>query len=200
MSFAITISREYGSGGRFIARELAKKLGVAFYDNELIAQVAKETGYSMDYLKKNDEAKDSLWDGFSSAGGIADPINIYTPTQNVALATFDTIKKLADEKDCVIVGRCASYVLRDKLDVLNVFITAPIQDKVFRAITYYGIDPKKAEALIEKRTKERAQYFEFYTGKVWNSASTYDLCISATIGVENCVDVIIDYAKRKRLF
>ena len=198
MGFVITIGREYGSGGRYIAQELAKKLKIKFYDEELINQVAKEAGYAAEFVKENDEKKESFWNGFFS-NGMVDPININTPTQSVAFATFDTIKKLADTESCVIVGRCSSFILKDHANVLNVFITAPMQDKVFRAITYYGVDAANAESVINKENKNRAKYFNFYTDDEWGKASSYDLCLSSSIGIEECVDIIIDYAKKKKI-
>ena len=198
MSFVITIGREYGSGGRYIAQELAKKLNVNYYDDKLLEHVAEEAGYAQDFVKENDEKKESFWSGFFS-NGMVDPINVNTPTQSVAFATFDTIKKIAEKESCVIVGRCSSFILKDHPNVLNVFITAPMQDKVFRAITYYGIDAQSAEATINKENKNRAKYFDFYTDDEWGKASSYDLCLSSSIGIEECVDIIIDYAKKKKI-
>ncbi len=198
MSFVITIGREYGSGGRYIAQELAKRLNVKFYDNDLLLQVAKDSGYSPEFVKENDEKKEIFLNGFIS-NGMIDPINIYSPSQNVSLATFDAIKKLADTESCVIVGRCSSYVLKERSNVLNVFITASMQNKVFRAITYYGVDAKVAEKVINKENKNRAKYFNFYTDDEWGKAASYDLCLSSDIGIEEVVDVIIEYAKKKKL-
>ena len=198
MSFVITIGREYGSGGRYIAQELAKRLNIKFYDNDLLLEVAKESGYSPEFVKENDEKKEVFWNGFIS-NGMMDPINIYSPSQNVSLATFDAIKKLADTESCVIVGRCSSYVLKERENVLNVFITASMQNKVSRAVTYYGLDEKTAEKVINKENKNRAKYFNFYTDDEWGKASSYDLCLSSDIGIEEVVDVIIEYAKKKKL-
>ena len=198
MSFVITIGREYGSGGRYIAQELAKRLNVKFYDNDLLLEVAKDSGYSPEFVKENDEKKEVFWNGFIS-NGMMDPINIYSPSQNVSLATFDAIKKLADTESCVIVGRCSSYVLKERANVLNVFITASMKNKVSRAVTYYGLDEKTAEKVINKENKNRAKYFNFYTDDEWGKASSYDLCLSSDIGIEEVVDVIIEYAKKKKL-
>lgn len=198
MSFVITIGREYGSGGRYIAQELAKRLNIKFYDNDLLLEVAKESGYSPEFVKENDEKKEVFWNGFIS-NGMMDPINIYSPSQNVSLATFDAIKKLADTESCVIVGRCSSYVLKERENVLNVFITASMHNKVSRAVTYYGLDEKTAEKVINKENKNRAKYFNFYTDDEWGKASSYDLCLSSDIGIEEVVDVIIEYAKKKKL-
>lgn len=198
MSFVITIGREYGSGGRYVAQELAKRLNIKYYDSELLLKVAKETGYHENFVKENDEKKETFWSGFLS-NGLVDPMNVYSPTQNVAIATFDIMKKLADTESCVIVGRCSSFVLKERSNVLNVFITAPMRDKVNRAITYYGLDGAKAEATINKINKERAKYFNFYTDDEWGKAESYDLCLSSSIGIEETVDVIIDYAQKKHL-
>ena len=168
MGFVITIGREYGSGGRYIAQELAKKLKVKFYDNALLMQVAKDNGYAEEFVKENDEKKESFWNGFFS-NGMVDPINVYSPTQSVAFATFDTVRKIAKEESCVIVGRCSSFVLKGEPNVLNVFITAPMADKIRRAVTYYGLEADVAEAKINKENKNRAKYFNFYTDDEWGS-------------------------------
>ena len=164
----------------------------------MLLQVAKDSGYSPEFVKENDEKKEVFWNGFIS-NGMMDPINIYSPSQNVSLATFDAIKKLADTESCVIVGRCSSYVLKERANVLNVFITASMQNKVSRAVTYYGLDEKTAEKVINKENKNRAKYFNFYTDDEWGKASSYDLCLSSDIGIEEVVDVIIEYAKKKKL-
>ena len=200
MSFVITIGREYGSGGRYIAKELAKKLNIKYYDNDLLLEVAKQNGFGENYVKENDEKKEIFWSGFFS-NGMLDPIgtSIYSPTQSVAMATFDVIKNLADTESCVIVGRCSSAILKDRDNVLNVFISAPMKDKVDRAVKYYGLDPQKAESIINKENKQRAKYFNFYSDDEWGKAASYDLCLSSHIGIEECVDVIIAYAKKLQI-
>ncbi len=200
MSFVITIGREYGSGGRYVAKELAKKLNIKYYDNDLLLEVAKQNGFGENYVKENDEKKEIFWSGFLS-NGMLDPIgtSIYSPTQSVAMATFDVIKNLADTESCVIVGRCSSAILKDRDNVLNVFISAPMKDKVDRAVKYYSLDPQKAESIINKENKQRAKYFNFYSDDEWGKASSYDLCLSSHIGIEECVDVIIAYAKKLKI-
>ena len=200
MSFVITIGREYGSGGRYIAKELAKKLNIKYYDNDLLLEVAKKNGFGENYVKENDEKREIFWSGFLS-NGMLDPMatSLYSPTQSVASATFDVIKNLADTESCVIVGRCSSAILKDRDNVLNVFISAPMKDKVDRAVTYYGVDAQKAESIINKENKNRAKYFNFYSDDEWGKASSYDLCLSSHIGIEACVDVIIAYAKKLKL-
>ena len=190
MKYVITIGREYGSGGRFIGKLLAERLNIKFYDNELLAKAAEESGLSEAIFKTYDEKKDSLF---------AVGMGMYTYDvalgQKVFLAQFDAIRKIANEESCVIVGRCADYILKDYPNVINVFICAPIEEKINRAVSYYGIDPNKAEHIIIKTNKKRKAYYNFYTENEWGKASNYDLCINSKIGVEKCVDAIERFVK-----
>ena len=192
MKFVITIGREYGSGGRFVGKLLAERLGIKFYDSELLIQAASDSGLSEEVFKNFDERKD----GFLGNG-----IGLYaydmTLSQKVFLAQFDTIKKLASEESCVIVGRCADYVLKDDPNLVSVFICAPMDNKIERAIKYYDLDPKKAESIILKKDKKRKSYYNFYTDREWGKASNYDLCINSKIGIDQCVDAIEAYVRRK---
>lgn len=193
MSFVITIGRQYGSGGRYIARELAKKLNIQFYDNDLLVKAAEASGLSVDYIKANDEKKDSIF----AFIGMNDANSVFTAVQKVSLAQFQVIRKLADTESCVIVGRCANYVLRDHSNVLNVFIHAPIEDRVKRAVTYYNLDEKKAKENITKMDKKRAEYHNYFTDEKWGEAVNYDLCLNSSLGIEECVDIIIKAASKK---
>ncbi|MBQ9124681.1 MAG: cytidylate kinase-like family protein [Acholeplasmatales bacterium] len=192
MKYVITIGREYGSGGRFIGKLLAEKLGIAFYDSELLIKAAEESGLSENIFKNYDEKKDGVF----GAG-----LGIYsydmTLGQKVFLAQFDTIKKIAEKESCIIVGRCADYVLKDYPNLISIFITAPIKEKVERAIEYYGVNPNKAQSIIQKTDKKRRSYYNFYTDKDWGKASNYDLCINSKIGVDECVDAIEGYVKAR---
>lgn len=192
MKFVITIGREYGSGGRFVGKLLAERLGIKFYDSELLIKAASDSGLSEEVFKNFDERKD----GFLGNG-----IGLYaydmTLSQKVFLAQFDTIKKLASEESCVIVGRCADYVLKDDPNLVSVFICAPMENKIERAIKYYDVDPKKAESVILKKNKKRKSYYNFYTDREWGKASNYDLCINSKIGIDQCVDAIEAYVRRK---
>ena len=192
MKFVITIGREYGSGGRFVGKLLAERLGIKFYDSELLIKAASDSGLSEEVFKNFDERKD----GFLGNG-----IGLYaydmTLSQKVFLAQFDTIKKLATEESCVIVGRCADYVLKDDPNLVSVFICAPMENKIERAIKYYDVDPKKAESVRLKKNKKRKSYYNFYTDREWGKASNYDLCINSKIGIDQCVDAIEAYVRRK---
>ena len=192
MKFVITIGREYGSGGRFVGKLLAERLGIKFYDSELLIKAASDSGLSEEVFKNFDERKD----GFLGNG-----IGLYaydmTLSQKVFLAQFDTIKKLASEESCVIVGRCADYVLKDDPNLVSVFICAPMENKIERAIKYYDVDPKKAESVILKKNKKRKSYYNFYTDREWGNTSNYDICINSKIGIDQCVDAIEAYVRRK---
>jgi CMP/dCMP kinase len=194
MSYIIAIGRQYGSGGRYIAQELAKKLNINFYDNSLLEKVAQDSGLCVDFIKSNEEKKDSVF----SFLGLHDSTNYLTSSQRVALAQFDTIEKIAQSgESCVIVGRCADYVLRKYPNLVSVFICAPIENRVVRATTYYGLDEKKAAETIKKMDKKRASYYNYFTDKNWGEAESYDLCINSSIGIEESVQVIADFVQHK---
>lgn len=193
MSFIITIGRQYGSGGRFVGRELAKVLNVPFYDNELITKSAVDSGLDPEVVKLYDEKKDGVFSGFVPTLYGYD----MTMGQKVFLAQFEAIKKIAEQGSAVIVGRCADYVLKDKENVINVFITANEEDCVARAVKYYNLDEKKAKDIIKKTNKKRANYYNFYTDKKWGAAANYDLVINSSCGIEACVEVIKTYVEKR---
>lgn len=191
MNYVITISREYGSGGRFIGKLIAEKLGISFYDSELLTKASDLTGISKSCLENYDETKESAFSYAQGLYGMDMSLG-----QKVFLAQFETIKKIASAESCVIVGRCADYVLKDFKNVVKVFICAPMEDKVQRAIQYYNINPNKAEAIIRKKNKKRRSYYNFYTDKDWGKPSDYDLCINSKNGIDTAVEAIIAYTKR----
>jgi cytidylate kinase len=192
MKYVITIGREYGSGGHFIAKLLAERLGIAFYDNELLLKIAETSNLSEDVISEYDEKKEGL---FSSG------INLYSSDlslgSKVFLAQFEKIKEIAENESCVIVGRCADYILKNHPNLVNVFITAPMDEKIARAIKYYGLDPKKAEKIINKKNKKRKDYYTYYTNKEWGNAQSYDICINSKIGIDECVDSLEAYVKTR---
>ena len=193
MSYIITIGRQYGSGGRFIAQELARELGIPFYDNDLLAKAAVASGIDEDVVKSYDEKKDGVFAGFIPSLYGYD----MTMGQKVFLAQFEAIKKIAEQGSAIIVGRCADYVLRDMDNVVNVFITASQEDCVKRAVKYYNLDEKKALEMIKKTNKKRASYYNFYTDKKWAHADNYDLCINSSIGIKESCDVIKNFVEKK---
>lgn len=193
MNFIITIGRQYGSGGRFIAKKLAEQLNIKFYDNELLASAASESGLSNHVIESYDEKKDGFFSGVVPSTFSVD----LSLGQKVFLAQFEAIKKVADTESAVIVGRCADYVLQDRTNVVNIFITAPLKERVERAVKYYNVDTKKAENTIIKMDKKRASYYNFYSDRKWGKADTYDLCISSSVGIDESVEIIKEFVKKK---
>ena len=193
----ISIGRQYGSGGREIGKRLAKEFNIDFYDKELITLAAKESGFSEEILKENDENHNgsflySLVMG-TYTGGNNLPLN-----HKLFLAQFDTIKKLAEEKSCVIIGRCPDYALEYNPNCVKVFIHADIDSRIKRAIEEYGVSPDKVEEVIKKTDKKRESYYNFYTGKKWGLMENYDITINSSFsGIDGAVRVIADLVKEK---
>ena len=184
----ICIGRQYGSGGRFIGKLLAEKLGIPCYDKELLTESSKVSDMNLKVIESNDEVPNSMMYSVFQANGL--PIN-----QQVFLAQFDAIREIANKGACVIIGRCAEYVLEDRDNVVSIFITAPIEERVNRAIRFYNFDSAKALKQIKKVDKKRRDYYNFYTNRKWGEASNYDLTLNSKIGVEKCVEVIAKYVE-----
>ena len=193
----ITISRQYGSGGRVVGRKLAEKLGIPFYDNELISMAAKESGYA-ESLFENAEKNTtySLLYSLSMFGTNGGGMYGLSLSDKVFLIQSDIIKNVSSQGPCVIVGRCADYVLRENEDVLHFYFYSDIENRIKRATTYYGLEEKKAKETIEKTDKKRAAYYNYYTGDRWGDIQNYHLSLNTdTIGVDNCVDILEKYVK-----
>ena len=192
----ITVGRQYGSGGRYVARLLAEKLEIPFYDKELLAEVAKDSGIRKELLEEHDE-KNTRGFLFSMMGGaqpLGDSSQMYMDVplnHRIFLAQFDTIRRIASEGPCVIVGRCADYVLRDQENVLNVFIKADKEARIQRIIEYYGADPLRAEEQLKKADKQRASYYNYYATGTWGDIDNYDLCVdTGALGISGAVELI----------
>ncbi len=199
MNTVITIGRQFGSGGRVIGEKLAESYGIKYYDRELLARAAKESGFCEEILMNHDERPtnsflynlviDTYSFGYNSSSFVDMPIS-----QKVFLAQFDTIKKVAEEGPCVIVGRCADYALESRTNVINLFIYADHDYKVKRIMEQYDLDENKAVEMINKKDKQRQSYYNYYTNKKWGKAESYDLCInSAILGIEGSVKLIKQY-------
>lgn len=201
--FIITIARQFGSGGREIGEALSKKLGIPFYDKELISLAAKESGMDAEVFKNVDErATNSLLyslsmgiysfgNNFSSMGDL--PVN-----DRLYILQHKIIKKLAEEGPCVIVGRCADYVLKDRDDCINLFIHANMDYRKKRAVSIHGVDKNRAEQTVNKTDKIRANYYSFYSGQKWGLAQNYDLCIdSSALTTDQAVELIESYIRIK---
>ena len=192
----VTISRQYGSGGRYIGENLAKAMGVPCYDEKLIDMVAKESGFAQSFVaEKGERMTGSLL--FNIASSLSFANNVFSTNNGVTLqdeiyfTQNRIIKELADKGPCVIVGRCADYILREREDCLNVFIFADNESKIERAEKYFNITREEAPAVLKKKDKARANHYKYYTDQEWGMASNYDLCLnSGLIGIEGCVEAI----------
>lgn len=195
----ITISRQYGSGGRFVGRKLAEKLGIPFYDNELISIAAKESGYA-ESLFANAEKNTtySLLYSLSMFGTSTGGMYGLPLSDKVFLIQSDIIKQIADKGPCVIVGRCADYVLREREDVIHFFLHSDIESRIARSMKYYGLEEKKAKEAIEKTDKKRAAYYNYYTGERWGDIKNYHLSLNTdSVGIDGCVDILEKYVTAK---
>mgnify|MGYP000659610460 CR=1 FL=1 len=199
MNKVITIGRQYGSGGREIGQKLAKYYDIPFYDNELITRAAKESGFAEETFEKaEDKATNSLL--YSLAMGI----NVYgnqdfgfsglSLDDRIFLAQSDVIRKVADEGPCVIVGRCADYVLKERENVVNLFVRASMSYRLQRAIVNYQVDEKKAADIIMKNDKRRGNYYNYHVGEKWTDLNNYDLVVRSDLsGIDNAVKCICTY-------
>ena len=195
----ITIGRQFGSGGRYVGRLLAEKLGVPFYDKELLSEAAKQSGICEEILEDHDE-KPTRSLLFSLVTGMQHHVgsgNFYMDmplNHRIFLAQFDAIRKLAEEGSCVIVGRCADYVLREDPDTVSVFVKADMPSKIARAVKYYGVEEDKAEERIRKADKQRASYYNYYATATWGDVDNYDLVVdTGVLGVEGAVELIAKF-------
>ena len=197
MKKLVTISREYGSGGRVIGKMIAERLGVPLYDKDIINMAAKESGLSPEVIESAElQAKSSFSYTLSSAvsfgegfGGEAISMN-----EKMFLAQFDVITEIADRGEGVIVGRCADYVLRDDPDVTNVFIYGEKKDKIKRCIEEYGDDEAGIEKKMETYDKARRNYYNYHTSRKWGEYTNYDLAInSSLVGEAGAADIVMRY-------
>lgn len=197
----ITIARQFGSGGREIGESLAKKLNIKFYDKELISKAAKESGIDPEIFENVDEKATnsllySLSLGLYSFGSSFSPMDELPINDKLYLLQHKIIKQVADESPCVIVGRCADYVLRNRKDVVNIFICADLDYRVNRAVNEKGVKESKAGQVVLKTDKSRANYYNFYSGNKWGVTENYDLCINRTkLSLEQTVDIIESYLR-----
>ena len=199
-SLIITIGRQFGSGGHEIGEKLAKKLGIKFYDKELIKLIAKQSGLCEKVLDSYDEKPtNSLL--YSIVMDIYPSVMYTGPTidQQIYQANYDTIRRLADGEPCVIVGRCADYILRDHPELVSVFVHANSDFRAARIAEEYKLPDAKVRDLLVKTDKKRANYYNFQSEKQWGAASSYNLCIeSSEVGIDGAVDLIMDYINYKK--
>ena len=190
----ITISREFGSGGRFIGEEVARKLGIAYYDKNIISQIAEKSGLSPEYIQENAELspKKGLF-AYALAGR---DITGKSVEDMVYEAQRKVILDLAKKEPCVIIGRNADYILKDRDDVLNVFIHGNMPEKIQRITDLYNVEKQKAVKMMEDTDKRRKTNYNFYTDQNWGKASNYTLCLnSSQLGYDRCEAIIMECVK-----
>ena len=195
----ITIGRQFGSGGRYVGRLLAEKLGVPFYDKELLSEAAKNSGICEEIFEEHDEKPTrsllfSLGTGMQHHMGTGNFYMDMPLNHKIFLAQFDAIRRIAGEGSCVIVGRCADYVLRENPDAVSIFVKGDMESKIARAVKYYGIEEDKAEERIRKADKQRASYYNYYATATWGDVDNYDLVVdTGVLGVEGAVELIAKF-------
>lgn len=189
----VTIAREYGSGGRYVGKLLAEKLGVKLYDKDLIEIVSNESGLSASYIEKNEQnINGNLLSSFNKQY-----YNNLSNEDNLFLAEAKAIKEIAEKGACVIIGRCSDYILREKENVIHVFLYSNDKDKVSRAIKYYGLNEKKALNEINKINKSREKHYNYYTQRNWKDFNNYDIAINVdSYGVEKTAEILVDFIEK----
>ncbi|MBE5865989.1 MAG: cytidylate kinase-like family protein [Lachnospiraceae bacterium] len=201
MNTVITIGRQFGSAGHEIGEKVAEYFGIKCYDKELLTRAAKESGFCEEMIQNHDErptnsflynlVMDTYSFGYNASSFVDMPIS-----HKVFLAQFDTIKKVAAEEPCVIVGRCADYALAELPNCINLFIYADEPTKIKRIMERYQLSEAKARDMMIKKDKQRQSYYNYYSSKKWGRADSYDLCVnSSVLGVEGTVKLIAQYVE-----
>ena len=200
--YVINIGRQFGSGGREIGQKLATRLGIAFYDKELIRIASRESGLKEEFFEEADEKKSyTLFAGLFGLG--SPPVDdiyssYYLSNETLFKIQSDVIRSLAGKKSCLFVGRCADYILKDNANCLNIFIMADLNDRVDRISRNQHLPADKAKELLEKTDKKRKEYYSYFAGKAWGAAESYHLCInSSVLGIDETSTFLFHFAERK---
>ena len=199
-NYIYTIGRELGSGGYTVAKLLAERLGIKLYDKELLAQAAKDSGFCEEIFENHDERPTNsflyslVMDTYTGGNYSAAPFLDMPLNHKVFLAQFETIKKIAEKESCVIVGRCADYALAENPNCINVFIHADKEFRTKRVAAELQVNESKAKDAIQKKDKQRASYYNYYTSKKWGDSRSYHLTLdSSALGIDKCVEMILQY-------
>lgn len=194
-NYVITIAREYGSGGRYVGKLLAEKLGLKLYDKNLISVVSGESGLSASYIEKNEQnIHGNLLSSFNTQY-----YNNLSNDDNLFIAESKAIKEIAEKGGCVIIGRCANYILRDNKNVFNIFLYSDDENKIKRAVKFYGVNEKNALNEINKINKSREKHYSYYTGRKWRDFSDYDIAVNVdTYGVEKTADILARFIEENK--
>jgi cytidylate kinase len=186
----ITISREFGSGGRTIGKQLAAKLGIPCYDAELIEKIAEESGFSKEYIAENSEYSAG---GHWLSNALSRDRNGHSYQDDIWVLQRKIILDLAEKESCVIVGRCADYILKDKADCLRVFIHSDLESRAKRIVEQYGERDEAPMKRLQDKDKRRAAYYQFYTEMEWGEARNYHIALdSGALGIKKCVEILAD--------
>ena len=191
----ITITREYGSGGRLIAKKVAEALNIAFYDNELIDETARQLGIDIDTIRKASQEKSSSFAYSLNNGPLVLPIN-----DQVYATQAKIIKHLAEKEDCIIVNGCANYILEDYPDVLRIFVHAPLESRIERVEKDYKEEHENTKKYVQKRDKQRKSYYNYYTTNTWANMKDYDLCINSDMGIDEIAQLIAKVYQNGKLW
>ncbi|MDR0981662.1 MAG: cytidylate kinase-like family protein [Culturomica sp.] len=197
----ITIGRQFGSGGREIGKAVADALNIPFYDKELLRRASQESGLRADLFEKADEKTSSILQSFAmsfSNGAFYQPNDYFTDNTLFQLQS-EVLRKIVHEGSCVIVGRCADYILKDEAGLTSLFIHAYDADRVARICKVENISEKEALDMMKKKDKMRANYYNYYTDKTWGAASSYGLSLnSSLIGVNGCIAVVQEFIQQRQ--
>ena len=194
----ITISRQFGSGGRTVGRIVAEKLGIPFYDKELVEQVALESGFAPTFVEEHGEHSPgkTLFSYAFAPQGVPGVMNGLSAGDFLWNIQCGVIMQLADKGPCVIVGRNADYILKDRPDVMHVYIHADMDFRANRIVKLYGESEKSPETRLKEKDKRRTVNYQHYTGRTWGNAENYDICLNTgKIGVEKAAEIIVDIVK-----
>ena len=199
--FVINIGRSLGSGGRAIGHILAKEFNIAYYDREILALAAKESGFCAEVFERNDEKNRflrTLGNIIPFIGGGSTYYNNELSNENLFRIQSDAIRKAAEDHSCIFIGRCADYVLRNHPRCVNVFVTADMDDRIANVMKWNNCSAEKAQSIIEKGDRERSEFYNFYSSGTWGAASTYHLCInSSVLGIEGTAAFIKEFVIKK---
>ncbi len=192
----ITISRQYGSAGRIIGQRLAAELDISFYDREFLEDITKKLGVSSDFFKEDNRGEDGMYNVSRTRLNPLSTVTSLSVNLEVYESAASLIRSIARRESAVIVGRCADYVLKDKKNVLSLFLYAEKQDRIRRGIELYHIDAKHAQETMERFDRKRARFYEYYTDRKWGALSNYDMMINTSrMGIDQCVRFLATAAR-----
>ena len=197
----ITISREFGSGGRTMGRKIAEKLGIPFYDKELVDQIAVESGFAPKFVEEHGEhsPSGSFFSYAFAPQGVPGIMNGLSTADFLWNIQCNVILQLADQGPCVIVGRNADYILKDRPDALHVYVFADVPYRAERIVRLYGESEKSPEQRLAEKDKRRRVNYQHYTGRTWGQAQNYDICLdTGVLGVDQCVDILVNIVENSK--